>query len=151
MPSGGHNKKTLSELRRAGTFRPDRHRHLVGDVDKSRARFFGVPSSQPLKSIEEPPVRATLAERRHVTAGLRADGRHFVRSIIAKTGDLDPLDLQVLRALAASIDRQAELTAAMPGALRADGLPGEHPLARSLRAELRLFTSLTKQFKAKLR
>lgn len=87
--SGAWNRKSLAEHKLAGTFRPDKHGHLLAQ--------------------DRPPAPVSLAARRRVLKGLPLHAGRVARALLEAYDGWNIVQLESLRAYALSCDRLEQL------------------------------------------
>jgi hypothetical protein len=112
--SGGHNRRSLEEHLRFGTYRPDRHAHL--------------------KEAQPPAPPVAPADRRRTLAGLSPAARRVAARLLAEYGGWTAAKLEVLRAYSLSCSRLEMLQQTPTDDSRA--------LHREIRANLNLLRAL---------
>ena len=112
--SGGHNRLTIEEHKRRGTYRYQ---------DRDRERAEAVASARRVEPV-------SVADRRRVLKGLSREARRLAASLMADFGYWDGAALVTLRSYCLSCERLSALESGGP--------------SRELRAEARLNIALRK-------
>ena len=113
--SGGSNARTLQEHQLAGTYRKDKHGHL-------------------LAAATPPPQPVSLAARRRVLAGLPDHARRVAVALLDEYGNWTASQLETLKAYSLSCDRL--------NALQVGGEADADAIHRETRCCLSLLTAL---------